>query len=232
MRYLYNQFIKNWQPLIDIIVIQETIKTFALKTKTTLFIIAILISGSLAAQNIRYNVVKGSKTIGSMDINRIQNGNSVRYDIKNDVEFTLLFSFTSVYWLSETFENGLLQKGDSHNLFNGRKQKYTNVERVDGKYYVSEDGVRSYITSKDVSYTVSNLYFTEPVGITEVFSQWFGKYLTMKKIGDHFYEMTSPDGVNTYKYKDGICTEVKVSRDFATFYFKIQEESFAKAKTY
>ncbi len=202
------------------------------KQVSAVLLFVLVTAGQSFAQNVRYNVVKGSKTIGYMDVNKTQRGNTVQFDIKNEVEFTILFSFTSLYWLSETFHNGILQRGDSYNKFNGSQQKTTSIKRDGIKYYVSEDGVQSYITDKDITYTVSNLYFTEPVNITSVFSQWFGKFLTMEKVGDHLYELTSPDGVNTYRYKDGICTEVKVSRDFATFYFKIQDDSFARAKTY
>ena len=53
-----------------------------------------------------------------------------------------------------------------------------------------------------------------------------GQYLTFEEVDDHVYKMESPDGTNVYTYMNGICTEVKVSRDFAKFYFRMAPETF------
>ena len=209
--------------------------TFRLMIKFRLLVfvtlLLVLANGHTGAQHITYDVVKGDKVIGKMTVDKIVSGDKVTLNIKNDVEFTLLFSFTSLYWLSETFENGILVSGDSHNDFNGRRQKETKLKRNGSKYYIISDEVSSYFGSKDLTYSVSNFYFTEPKDGQEVFSQWFGRFMTMKQDSPHVYEVSSPDGTNTYWYNNGICTKVKVSRDFATFYFKIQDESLARLKS-
>ena len=195
-------------------------------------LLLVALSPSLVqGQHIAYDVVKGDKDIGQMTVDKVISGDQVKITIKNDVEFTLLFSFTSLYWLSETFQNGVLQSGNSYNEFNGRRQKETTLKRNGSKYYIIEDEVSSYFGEKDLAYSVSNFYFTEPKGGQQVFSQWFGKFMTMREESPHVYQVTSPDGTNTYWYKNGICTKVKVSRDFATFYFKIQDESLARLKS-
>ena len=97
-----------------------------------------------------------------------------------------------------------------------------------GKYIVKIDDVASNTDEKEIVYSVSKLYTDEPVCKSKVSSQSFGRYLTLTKTDDHTYELVSPDGTNYYTYENGICKEVKVSRDFATFYFRIQPESMIR----
>ena len=64
--------------------------------------------------------------------------------------------------------------------------------------------------------TVS-MFVTEPIHSMHVFSDTFNKLLVLKKIGEHTYLLELPDGNrNTYRYEDGICSEVKIEHKFFT----------------
>ena len=64
--------------------------------------------------------------------------------------------------------------------------------------------------------TVS-LFVAEPVHSMIVFSDTFHELLLLKKINDHTYLLELPDGNrNTYQYRDGVCSEVKVDHKFFT----------------
>jgi L-ribulose-5-phosphate 3-epimerase UlaE len=74
---------------------------------------------------------------------------------------------------------------------------------------------------------MSEVYFREPTDGKKAFSQHFGQFLQFEKTAEDTYFLVSPDGSNEYKYENGVCTEVKVSRDYGTVYFKIKPESYA-----
>jgi len=195
-----------------------------------LSIFSLSLSLSAHSQLMIYDVVKGSKKIGNVTVEISNENDQVKYKINSLVKFKILFSFTVKYQMEEKFYNGTLTWGKAHNTLNKRVQKETEIYQNEaGKYVVNIDGVSSVTDEKEIVYSVSKLYTDEPVGMTKVFSQSFGRYLTLTKTDDHTYELDSPDGINYYTYENGVCKEVKVSRDFATFYFRIQEESFAKA---
>ena len=193
---------------------------------TALLFVVFLSSG----QTMVYDVVKGSKTIGSVTVEISRDKGQVKYKINSDVNFRILFSFNVKYQMEEKFYGDRLTWGKAFNTLNGRIQKESEIfSQDDDTYKIVLDGIASITDKKHISYSVSKLYSQEPVNETAVFSQSFGRYLPLTKVSENSYELDSPDGVNVYTYENGICKEVKVSRDFANFYFRIQEESFARA---
>ncbi|MEL6558385.1 MAG: DUF6134 family protein [Bacteroidota bacterium] len=199
--------------------------------KKILLICAFFLSLSLTAQSqlIVYDVVKGSKKIGNVTLEISNENEQVKYHITSLVKFKILFSFAIKYQMEEKFYDGKLTWGKAHNTLNGRMQKESEIYLNDhGNYIVKIDDVASTTNEKEITYSISKLYTDEPVGKTAVFSQSFGRYLPLTKTGDHTYELESPDGTNYYTYENGICKEVKVSRDFATFYFRIQPDSMTR----
>lgn len=191
-----------------------------------LTILSLSIVSHLAfSQVLHYEVVKGSKKLGDMTVKRMLSENQVKYEINSEVTFRILLSFTIDYESTSEYKYGQLIKEYTHNQLNGSTQKKSTIW-FDGKQYTLDvDGVKSHPADKRIEYSVAAIYFEEPKDGEKVFSPQFGQYLEFTKVGDHEYEMESPDGINLYTYTNGICSEVKVSRDFAKFYFKMTPES-------
>lgn len=181
-------------------------------------------------QTVHYNVVKGSKKLGDMTVKRSLSENEVRYEIESKVVFKILFSFTIDYESTSEYKYGRLIKEYTHNQLNSSTQKKSTIWFDGEKYTLDLNGSRSTIRDK-ITYSVATIYFEEPKNGQQVFSPQFGEYLTFEKVGDHQYEMESPDGTNLYTYTNGICSEVKVSRDFAKFYFRITEQSLREVQS-
>ena len=178
---------------------------------------------------LHYEVVKGSKKLGDMTVERRAYNNEVEYYIQSKVVFRILFSFTIDFESSSLYSNGILERESTIRKLNGATQKSSAILKKDEDYSHTLNDVTSF-EEGPISYSVSSIYFVEPEPDQQVFSPQFGKYLTFEKIGEHLYELESPDGTNTYTYMNGICTEVKVSRDFATFYFRMTPETLYAVK--
>lgn len=159
-----------------------------------------------------------------MTVKRALSENQVKYEIDSKVTFRILFSFTVDYESTSEYKNDKLIKEYTHNMLNGSTQKKSTVWFDGEKYTLDLDGSR--ITFQEpIKYSVAAIYYEEPKDGQRVYSPQFGDYLTFEKIGDHEYEMESPDGTNVYTYTNGICSEVKVYRDFAKFSFVMTPES-------
>lgn len=197
-------------------------------------LISILLLASVAsianAQVLHYEVVRGSKNLGDMTVNRTALENKVFYKIDSKVVFKILFSFTVDYESTSEYKYGQLIKEYTHSQLNGSTQKKSTIWFDGQKYTLDLGGSKSSISDKKIDYSVAAIYFEEPKDGQKVFSPQFGNYLTFKKIGDHQYEMESPDGLNVYTYTHGICTEVQVNRDFAKFAFVMTPESLLAVK--
>ncbi|MEQ8546532.1 MAG: DUF6134 family protein [Cyclobacteriaceae bacterium] len=183
---------------------------------------------SAHGQNLRYEIVKGDKIIGSLDAKKIVDKDRVTYTLKNRVEFKVLFSFSVQYDLEETFSNGILISGKGKNSLNDASQKETSIEKNETGYLLFLDGTPNHLNDKKIEYSVSRIYHEEPFDGKAVFSEYFGYYLHIEKIGENRYLLRSPDGENEYTYSQGYCTEVKVSRDFATFYIRMDDTTLAQ----
>jgi len=178
-------------------------------------------------QNLKYEIVKGDKVIGSLDAIRTVDKEKVIYTLKNRVEFKVLFSFIVQYDLKETFINGILIIGQGKNSLNEASQKETSILKNEKGYLLNLDGTPNQLEDKAINYSVSRIYHEEPHDGKSIYSQYFGRDLHIEKIGDQKYVLTSPDGENEYTYSRGYCTEVKVSRDFATFYIRMDATTLA-----
>jgi hypothetical protein len=178
-----------------------------------------------SSQSLQYDVVRGDKKIGDMTVIRKIENESTIYEVESKVVFRLLFSFTVDYESTCEYKNEMLIKEYAHSELNGSTQKKSTIWFDGTSYTLDLDGSKIKLSDKKIDYSVGVVYFIEPKDQQKVFSPRFGQYLTFEKVNSNQYELESPDGLNVYTYLNGICTEVKVSRDFAKFYFKMTPES-------
>lgn len=183
----------------------------------------------LSGQMLRYDVVKGEKKIGSMKISRHITGNVEEISFESHVSFRILIALNLDYSQYEKFINGQLNWGKALSLLSGRTQKDSRIIANSEGYVLTLDGVSVQIDD-DIDFSVSQIYFTEPHDGQRVFSQQFGQFFRFEEVEAHNYRMTSPDGDNYYTYTNGICTQVRVIRDFANFSFVIQPDSMDAVK--
>ncbi len=177
------------------------------------------------AQKLYYDVVKGNKTLGSMVVERSKVGSETVFSVESSVEYRLLLSFKIEYESKERFVNGILADGSAVNTLNGKVQKQSVVKWDGGKYVINLNGELSQINEKGIGFSIPHLYYNEPVNQRQVFSQQFAGYVPMYEDKAKVYVLDSPDGKNYYTYNaEGICEEVKVSRTYATFYFRLKEK--------
>ena len=196
-----------------------------------LFIIIIFLSvGSVAfSQVLYYEVMKGSKKLGDMTVKRTALENQTYYEIESKVTFRILLAFTVDYESTSEYKYGQLIKEFTHSRLNGNSQKKSTIWFDGAKYTLDLNGSRTHF-KENINYSVAAVYYEEPEDKQQVYSPQFGNYLTFHEIKDHVYELESPDGLNVYTYTNGICTEVKVFRDFAKFSFVMTPESLVAVK--
>lgn len=198
--------------------------------KSLVILSLILITWSSNGQNLNYEYIRGDHKIGTLEATHDLNDSLETFTLHNQVEFRIIFSFTVEYAMSEQFKDGVLISGEGFNTMNGVSQKETKIRLKEDGYHLKIDGVEGHNEKKPIESSMSRIYHEELYDGKKIYSQYFGMYLTAEQTGDHKYEVESPDGENVYKYEYGYCTEVKVIRDFATFYIRILPESLARIK--
>ncbi len=173
---------------------------------------------------LEYDIIKGNNKIGELNATRNKLGEEVSYAIDSKVVISFLFELNIQFKYDSKFENDYLTWSDFSNMTNNKEKESTEITWEKYRYKVKTDKKESYVSKSQIAYTLSKMYFIEPIGIDKVFSERFAEYLTVSEIGDHMYELTLPDGKkNIYSFENGICNEVKVDHTLATFYFRLKQ---------
>lgn len=203
-----------------------------MKRITVIFLLFYCSIGENHSQVLKYDVVRNGHSIGATLVERSVEGDKVTHHLNTLTKFRIIWQIEVEYDLVETFLGDTLVSGTSWNTLNESKQKDTKLSKEDQQYSLIIDGIHTTINEPVITRSVSEIYFEEPEHSEKVFSAYFGRYLTFEKIGEHQYELTSPDGSNIYTYENGICVEVKISRDFATFSQVLKPEVLAAVRNH
>lgn len=199
-----------------------------MKLICTLLIVAFV--QPISGQKLVYDVVRSGSSMGTTVVERKVAGDAITYYLNTKTEFRVLFSFEVEYELVEVFQNLILQRGSSFNTLNGSMQRKTELKRIPHQYELVVDGIKTAVSETEIRDSVSEVYFEEPYNGKKVYSAYFARWLQFTEVAPHQYSLVSPDGTNVYTYVNGICTEVKISRDFATFSQVLKPELVAAVK--
>ncbi|MEL7147214.1 MAG: DUF6134 family protein, partial [Bacteroidota bacterium] len=98
-----------------------------IKKKLLLSSLLLFVAFFVNGQVMIYDVVKGSKKIGSVTVEITQENGQTKYKINSHVRFKILFSFTVKYEMEEKFYDDRLTWGKAFNTLNGRLQKESEI---------------------------------------------------------------------------------------------------------
>ncbi|MES2731312.1 MAG: DUF6134 family protein [Bacteroidota bacterium] len=170
----------------------------------------------------KYDVFLNDKLIGGLDIKRNTKDGLTYYLMRSDVNFRFLFKMTLNYTFETTYQNEMLIAGTTQNVMNDNVKSSSKVTWNGNHYLLQVDNDRSVLKNKRINYSMVSLYFQEPRQIAQVFSERYARFLPIKPLSDHRYELVMPDGKkNYYSYVNGICQSVEVNHTFGKIIFKL-----------
>lgn len=148
-----------------------------------------------------FAVYHKDKLIGSVTAIQISNGKKVTREMKTNTRSRILMMSIEVESeIVAVYEDSVMIKSVSYRFANkGNENSQSSTLRTEKqKYQVTVNGKSNHLTGKDIFYSVVDLYFREPLGISQIYSNIHGKFLTLLHLGAHRYKMTLPDGKETY----------------------------------
>jgi hypothetical protein len=98
----------------------------------------------------------------------------------------------------------------------------TTLHQENNNYQVFQFPQKNYMLhSTDLRFSTAKLYFQEPEGIQEVYSELFLQYCRLEPQEDHRYKLYLPDGkVNYYTYEDRQLVKVDIERTWFNLEFR------------
>ena len=189
-----------------------------------IFFLLIVLPVFATEQTLTYTILFGTEVIGNMTVKKFQQS-AVRteYLVESHIKIDKIVSMEIDYRINAVFENGKLVHSTVLQSSNNKIHTNTKTE-WDGNYYrvIGLDGKRT-LRERLIDYNLTTLYYFEPVGKKIIWSDSFGKFLSIKLCGNHRYELILPDGKkNFYTYNYGICSSVESEQFFSKLTFRLK----------
>ena len=120
--------------------------------------------------------------------------------------------------ISSTHENGTFIKSTAYRHSNrGSQDVHSQVTRMESSKYKCERNGTTHIESREITFSIVDLYFKEPSGLTEVFSTMYADFLPIQSRAPGEYIVTTPDNMKAwYSYKDGKLIKIESETPLGT----------------
>lgn len=190
-----------------------------MKPHTWLIMASLVIGGANAfSQTYAYDIiVKGNKA-GTLTASRIHSGEKVTYELKSETTLHLVVATTITFHLNCIFENNTLIESINKTYKNGELHSSTEARWSDGHYIIVTTGDTTTFPSP-ITHSSTELYFSEPSGINEVFSESAGIMNKLEKTEEALYTMINDQNnhISHYQYQNGALMKVEVEHAVLDF---------------
>lgn len=174
-------------------------------------------------QVLRYDVIRNDKVIGHMESVQKLRGNSTEYHTESSVHVNLVVTLSIYTRVTGYFQNGYLVSGSAIRKVNNSTRVNTRISLQKDRYLIEDEDHRSELREK-ISYTSACLMHIEPKGMNRLFSEAYRKFIPIKELRPHYYELQLPDGNrNYYTYSNGICIGAEVNTNLSKAFFRLKK---------
>jgi hypothetical protein len=200
-------------------------KLFYKKTLAIIsFVILLLLTSCLLfsqQQSLSYKVIRNGDETGWVKLNRNINGHTSIINMASEIKVRMIFLFTIISNEYVECRDDKLVHAYVFRKMNGSIKADAHT-RLAGNTYETEDySGKEKLNIIPSSFTVLDMYFKQPDGITKVYSGSQQQNLPVIKKQPSMFIINMPDGnTNEYYYnKEGICSRVKINQSLYTVEF-------------
>lgn len=191
--------------------------------KKFVLLLLLLCSAQLicTAQKLKYKIRMKDDEVGIMTAVRTGKTKQ-KIELESNISFQKLITIQLHYRMEASYENNVLLLSSTIQQANGKEMANTTTKKTESGYTITTTKGTSTVTEKQILFNLCKLYFEEPKGVKQVWSDTYGEMLAIKAVGPGKYELTLPDGnKNYYSYHKGICTMVETNLPFGKVTFTL-----------
>jgi hypothetical protein len=175
---------------------------------------------------LKYDVEIQDKNVGWMTCSKsssVTDPSITNYVIDSKVVINIVTTYTIQFNSNTSYKLNDLYRANYATKVNGDTQSFSTVN-WDGSKYMGWDGNNTnVITSDKITQSIGNIYYREPVGLTQLFSEKYMAMCPVTKNGE-YYVVSFPDGKSTtYKYQNGICIWAESKQKLYRIVFRLKE---------
>lgn len=158
-----------------------------------------------------------------MQATRINKGSYTEYLTESSVKVSVVIELSIYTKVTGVFGQGQLISGTVIRRVNSSNKVNATIHWQKDKYIIEEDGDKITFPEK-IAYSSACLMHVEPVGLTRIFSEANKKFIPIRQLKPHQYELQLPDGnKNYYTYADGVCVSAEVNTTLSKAFFRLKK---------
>lgn len=214
--FIKNRLKKNDKSIIDLNQI-----TSHLKRKCLYLLLFLLVSFTSGEHNsepiemIRFDIVKKSKVIGFIDIEKQNSNETITYRINSEVNTRFLIEFKVRSKETYLYEKDTLIYSSIYRTINDRVKVNQSLTFNEGNYILKQKEGDRLLDNGVIKCNLIQLYFKEPVNKRQVYCDKLNQYLPIKEIDRNKYKIIFPNkSYNIFNYENGKCVLVEAVGSF------------------
>lgn len=209
----------NFKSYHSMQMIIEMFKRLVYRMKYVLPFFLIASTGSdnkeVEIENMYFNVIKKESNIGFINVEKRSTNKTTTYIINSEINTKVVFNFMAIGKEKSIYKNDTLIYSSIYRKLNKKVKLDQSLAYNRGKYILSNRNKSERLYFDVIIRNLVTLYFFEPKGISEVYSDKHKTMLKIDPVGKEIYKIIFPDnGINTYHYKYGKCIMVEVEGSF------------------
>ena len=165
------------------------------------------------SQTRNYEVLLGSKLVGSVVATKAFNGDDVSFETNFKIRIRVIKlyeieSITKSIYLDDVMQSSSMMVYDG-----GELEEIKSITKEGFAYRCTDCKGEPIVADKLIYSNVSKVYFVEPIIKQEVYTERYLDFGKMTALSDHKYKYEMPNGdENIYNYSDGMIESIEVHR--------------------
>ncbi|HWC55240.1 MAG TPA: DUF6134 family protein [Chitinophagaceae bacterium] len=162
-------------------------------------------------KDLTYTIMRGSDIVGGIHFTETNISGVKQMQMESQVKGKILFlSYSGSAKEEAEYQNGVLYHSSIYRKLNGKEKANKQHQAVNNEYQVRTGANSETMPIYPITYNMLSLYSTEPSNVQYVYSDNFQRFLEIKKLEEHKYKLSLPDGnTNYYYYQNGVLTLVE-----------------------
>lgn len=167
--------------------------------------------GFLLAQTVHLDVMMDNDKCGEISVFAKKQGKQTEYEMTSNVKVRMIFEITMEGKTNDVFKDGKLFSSNAKRTSSiGSENKETKLLWDGKKYNITKSSDSPSTVTTPITYCLTDLYFKEPIGVSQVFSEMQGTFLPLTNLQNHQYQLQVNDSKkDVYTYANGKLVKVE-----------------------
>ncbi len=186
-----------------------------------LYIFFYLLSFSAIAQTRNYDVLLGSKKVGSVVSSKLKSADLVTYKTVFKIKLRVFKMYNIESITTSTYRGNILLSSNFKIYDGGVLEEENSIKKEQSNYRCTDCKDKPIVVKELIRSNISKVYFEEPTATKKVYTDRYMGFGIMTALGNHKYKFKMPNGdENIYTYKNGTIETIYISRLFYNLTFK------------